>query len=172
MRWLNLVNTFMDGAVSSKGQVRVTACPMLWWLPSLEWVPLRHAHVSSNFNSSSCCTALILRNDSGCKFAAVNDFLLDQFLGVLPLNVVIKELEAWFEVISRTEQNVSKVTFIVNEIVEVASEFILLFWRHGFDRVLQVFPGTTDSIDDGRRINRASSRFGLCLHFQFTECHF
>ena len=60
------------------------------------------------------------------EFCLVDNFLCNELVGELLLDFIVKEFETGIKVIGGTEQNVTQVVLIVDQVVEMISELLLL----------------------------------------------
>ena len=62
------------------------------------------------------------------EIGAINNFLLDQLIHVLLLDLIVKEFKTRLEVVCRPEKDIAEVSLIFNAIVEVFPKLILLIF--------------------------------------------
>ena len=103
----------------------------------------------------------------------VDDFSADKFISVLSLELTVKlnyTLLKFIGVIS--EQNVTKVIVVFNEVIEVIPDGLLLFRRQISASISKFPPRVDNCFKDGVCIHSSTCTSHSALDFKLSESHF
>ena len=88
------------------------------------------------------------------------------------LKIAFHELDGGLEIVRVTEQDITEIGLVFDEVVEVLPELILLTIVECIDGCPEFGPGVLHGVDDGCGINGTTSSLASCFHFEFTKRHF